>query len=719
MGEENEVIVISSDDEEFDLSLSLNRGSGKSKKTSLVTLTNPRSAKKPCLRSDVNEISLSFEKFDEVLNGSKVSNVIWNQENDSALGSSSTQQLWTDKYKLCSLEEPDVQKKNVEHFLTPSRFEGLVNPKRDLALGSSSRQQLWTNKNKPCSLEEHAIQKENVGRFLTPSRFEGLVNPDHDSASASSSTQQLWAEKYKPRSLEELAVQRKKVEEVRAWFEERLGNSKDKFSTNVLVITGQAGVGKTATVRQIASHLGARLYEWDTPTPTIWQEYMHNCKTGLEYTSKLDEFENFVERIRRYGSTSPSIPGESKSSAILLIDDLPVTNGRTAFERLRQCLLLLVRSTHIPTAVVLTECGKADSVDSTAQSFEELQSILVDAGARKVALNPITNGSIKRTLSKICRQEQYSLSAEQIDLVAQASGGDIRHAITSLQFSSLKQDPMLNLSLSISKPNFPEEKADGHGGFSIQFGRDETLSLFHALGKFLHNKRETDNLVKMDQDAFVVKEKFSRLPLKMDAPEKVLSQAHGQARPVLDFLHENFLDFISEDAIDDAWAVASYLSDADLLLASFRGRLVRYNEADNVLQSAAASVAARGVLFGNSHPVPPRWHAIRKPKLWRVDQSSLQKKKELLKKKFMAWDGSISADVYNGSSSSDVSVLATEYAPALKWLGNRTSVGLEAHEAPIPDNETQDVDIFEGMSLDDHESEISNYESEDDWMSEM
>lgn len=67
------------------------------------------------------------------------------------------------------------------------------------------------------------------------------------------------------------------------------------------------------------------------------------------------------------------------------------------------------------------------------------------------------------------------------------------------------------------------------------------------------------------------------------------------------------LDFISEDAIDDAWAVASYLSDADLLLASFRGRLVRYNEADNVLQSAAASVAARGVLFGNSHPVPPRF----------------------------------------------------------------------------------------------------------------
>lgn len=66
------------------------------------------------------------------------------------------------------------------------------------------------------------------------------------------------------------------------------------------------------------------------------------------------------------------------------------------------------------------------------------------------------------------------------------------------------------------------------------------------------------------------------------------------------------LDFISEEAIDDAWAVASYLSDADLLLASFQGMLVRKDESQNVLQSAAASVACRGVLFGNSHPLPSR-----------------------------------------------------------------------------------------------------------------
>lgn len=66
------------------------------------------------------------------------------------------------------------------------------------------------------------------------------------------------------------------------------------------------------------------------------------------------------------------------------------------------------------------------------------------------------------------------------------------------------------------------------------------------------------------------------------------------------------LDFLSEEAINDAYVVASYLSDADLLLAGLRGMITKSYEAESLLQPAAASVAARGVLFGNSHPLPSR-----------------------------------------------------------------------------------------------------------------
>lgn len=105
---------------------------------------------------------------------------------------------------------------------------------------------------------------------------------------------------------------------------------------------------------------------------------------GINYTSKLDEFENFVERIRKYGLILSSSNEESKSPTVLLIDDLPLTNGKVPFQRLQNCLHLLVQSTQIPTAILLTDYGKTDSADHTGRCLEELQLRLESAGACKV-----------------------------------------------------------------------------------------------------------------------------------------------------------------------------------------------------------------------------------------------------------------------------------------------------------------------------------------------
>lgn len=117
----------------------------------------------------------------------------------------------------------------------------------------------------------------------------------------------------------------------------------------------------------------------------------------------------------------------------------------------------------------------------------------------QVGFNPITHNSTKKVLSRICRQEQCDVTAEQIDLIAKTSRGDIRNAIASLQFFCLKPSPMRPLS-SPGPPNSvkkPDESNILDVGFPLEFGRDETLSLFHALGKFLHNKRETENGIEL------------------------------------------------------------------------------------------------------------------------------------------------------------------------------------------------------------------------------
>lgn len=67
------------------------------------------------------------------------------------------------------------------------------------------------------------------------------------------------------------------------------------------------------------------------------------------------------------------------------------------------------------------------------------------------------------------------------------------------------------------------------------------------------------------------------------------------------------LDFVSEGAIEDAWCVSSYLADADLLLADLRGKMSGHNKTEDVPQSAGASVAVRGVLYGNKQPCSSRF----------------------------------------------------------------------------------------------------------------
>jgi cell cycle checkpoint protein len=47
------------------------------------------------------------------------------------------------------------------------------------------------------------------------------------------------------------------------------------------------------------------------------------------------------------------------------------------------------------------------------------------------------------------------------------------------------------------------------------------------------------NISFVDLDSFPLKENLRRNALKMDVPEKILSQAHGKVRTVVDFLYEN------------------------------------------------------------------------------------------------------------------------------------------------------------------------------------
>lgn len=104
----------------------------------------------------------------------------------------------------------------------------------------------------------------------------------------------------------------------------------------------------------------------------------------MRYISKLEEFENFVEKIRKYATLRPTSTTSQRKLIIILIDDIPVTSGKAAFARLGKCLTGLIQSTQVPTVISLTHYHKSESNNTAMWNSEDLESLLQDAGAHKV-----------------------------------------------------------------------------------------------------------------------------------------------------------------------------------------------------------------------------------------------------------------------------------------------------------------------------------------------
>jgi cell cycle checkpoint protein len=273
----------------------------------------------------------------------------------------------------------------------------------------------------------------------------------------------------------------------------------------------------------------------------------------------------------------------------------------------------------------------------------------------QISFNPITSANICKVLTRVANLERYDPSEEDVAAIAEDSRGDLRQALASLQFHCIGQSQSAapvkkgkkrkaataakrgKKGAGARKPNDCEDPAppsqNGTQPSSLEDdpvpspqprigSRDSGLSLFHALGKFLHNKRaDADVSDDVAPDAGL-RSALRRRPMASgQPPEATLARASLDGPAVTAFLHENVLQFVDDDAIDDVSVVSSYFSDADHILRR-RGGGVRATPAEDqgaepdpgrVGQAAAASIAARGVLFGIAHPAPRRWQALRGP----------------------------------------------------------------------------------------------------------
>lgn len=494
--------------------------------------------------------------------------------------------------------------------------------------------------------ETGSSESSNTGlRFLKPPKPANPAGVDDDL--------RPWSERFGPRNLDELAVHKKKVSDVRRWLEDVMSG---RMRQRVLILKGAAGSGKTTTMRLLASDMGCELLEWKNPTTT----------SGTGFVSASAQFGEFLGRGGKFGtldveeSSSSMVPtssngsGSSGAKRIILIEEFPNTFSRSssALSSFKGAILQYLAA-HTPT---LAKFGKISQqkeqispivlvisetlLTTTSASADSLTAhrllgpeILRHPGVGVIEFNAIAPSILAKALELVVLKEARKSGRRRTPgpqvLKKLGEIGDIRNAVSSLEFLCLKGDKNSDWG---AKVVFTKLKKSAKDSISLTKGESESLELisqreaslgiFHAVGKVVYNKRDesappNDTVEKLP--SFLSENaRPKRSQVSVDA---LIDEIGTDTHTFISALHENYLPSCEStgpmdlstpmDYVNDC---IEYLSESDLLCPSRdvffggRGGFGRFSGADSSSHllrqdEMTFQVAVRGLLFSLPNPV--------------------------------------------------------------------------------------------------------------------
>ncbi|XP_022814003.1 cell cycle checkpoint protein RAD17 isoform X4 [Spodoptera litura] len=430
-----------------------------------------------------------------------------------------------------------------------------------------------------------------------------------------------WMKTFEPVHVEDLAVHNKKVQEVEDWIKTVSSNN----NSDMLLMTGPVGCGKTITLQVLSKKYGVRITEWITPVdidiPSENGEYEFKQRQSVRFLDFLLSAANFTSLL------------DGNSKKLVLVEDFPNTFMRTPSE-FTEVLQQYQQRARSPIVFICSE-SHTDNKNSASNIFTP--SLKEQFKIHHVSFNSVapTNlrAALKRVASIISKKHTavYNCpTADVIECVVNSSAGDVRSAVLNLHFACLKGGTKQNMDTSIVHGKESKSKTTRKKKTSkfMSLGKDESVSILHGVGRVLNPKViETDNGSK----------KFTH------TPEDIVEQFISQPVSFVNFLEENYLPHFSN--IDHVDKAASALSDSDLMLAEWREKMCQ----EYGLYNAVASL-----MLSNKAPVSA-WNPVRGPKNMKIQYPTVREL-QLLEENYL----------YKGK------ILVSDYQTYCKIISNKT-----------------------------------------------
>ncbi|KAM6230237.1 cell cycle checkpoint protein RAD17 isoform 2-T2 [Porphyrio hochstetteri] len=396
----------------------------------------------------------------------------------------------------------------------------------------------------------------------------------------SQSEDEPWVDRYKPETQNDLAVQKKKVEEVESWLKTHIFQRQPKQGGSILLLTGPPGCGKTATVQVLANDLGIQ--------------------------AQADLFQDFLLRANKYNTLQMLGESSKNDKKLILVEDIPNQFCRDP-SSLHEILRKYVRTSRCPLLFIVSDNFSGDSNQRLLFPTDIAEELCIS----NISFKPVAPTNMMKVLNRIAateasmnRERNYALDRTTLELLCRGCSGDIRSAINSLQFSSMKgcslekefwsrkkKSSTLKCEIAAVSKVRKKSKPDASEDQEIQpiGGKDASIFLFHALGKILYCKREPAS---ESECPYLLPAHLSehRRDTLLIQPEVIVEKSHMSGSMFNLYLHQNYVDFFSD--IDDVVKASEYLSSADVLCSNWSTRLL--------MEKYSAAVATRGVIHSNT-----------------------------------------------------------------------------------------------------------------------